>query len=205
MRATTLASNHESPGSRTTSSSNRTDSAIELDSNQLSSHSSSNSRDEVSQLTTSATIRSLQPHPPAPSHSSLLYGRRERPILPSGQSTVNIEYDRQEIRRPSPPAQITEQHIMPSHTSSQRVAMPGLTNMQTMDNYSAHHFFGTELTATGSAPSPTTDDWLRASEGDSGIDGNTSWESLEISVFDWSIFDIEGNNGQPHTGTSDGN
>lgn len=198
IRATRLASNHQSPGSRTPSSSNLTDSAIELDSNQLSSHSSSNSQDEASQLTT------LEPHPPAPSHSSLLYGRRERPILPSGQNTVNVDYDGQEIRGPSP-IQSTEQHIMPTPTSSHGGAMPGPTNMQTTDNYEANHFFGTELTATSSAPSLTTDDWLQDSQGNSEFNGSTWWESMEIPQdFDYSVFDMEGDNSQPHTGTFGG-
>lgn len=205
IRATRLASNHQSPGSRTTSSSNRTDSAIELDSNHLSSHSSSNSHDEVSQLTTGVTIRSLEPHPPRPSHSSLLSSRRERPILPSGQSTVNIDYDRQEIRGPSLAVQSTEQQIIPTPTSSHGVAMPGLSNMQTTDNYGANHFFGTELTPTSSAPSLTTHDWLQSPQGNSEFNGSTWWESMEIPQdFDYSMFDIEGDNSQPHTGTSSG-
>lgn len=204
IRATRLAPNYQSPGSRTTSSSNRTDSAIELDSNQLSSHSSSNSQDEVSQFTIGATIHSLELHPPAPSHSSLLHGRRERPILSSGQNTVNVDYDEQEIRGPSP-VQSTEQHIMPTLTSSHGVAMPGPTNMQTTDNYGANHFFGTEVTATSSAPSLTIDDWLQDREGNSGFNGSTWWESMDIPQdFDYSMFDIEGDNSQPHTGTSGG-
>lgn len=204
IRATRLASNHQSPGSRTPSSSNRTDSAIELHSNQLSSHSSSNSQDEVSQLTTGVTIRSLEPHTPAPSHSSLLYGRRERPILPSVQNTVNIDYDGQEIRGPSP-VQSTEQHIMPTPASSQRVAMPGPTNMQTTNNYGANHFLGTELTATSSASSLTTDDWLQDSQGNGEFNGSTWWESIgNPQDFDYSMFDMEGDNSQPHAGTFGG-
>lgn len=204
IRATRLASNHQSPGSRTTSSSNRTDSAIELDSNQMSSHSSLNSQDEVSQLTTGATIRSLEPHPPAPSHSSLLYSRRERPILPSGQNTVNDSYDGQKIRGP-PPVQSTEQHIMPTPTSSHGAAVPGPTNMQATDNYGANHFFGTELTATYSAPSLTTGDWLQDFQGNSEFNGSTWWESMEVpQEFDYSMFAVQGDNSQPHTGTYGG-
>lgn len=195
IRATRLASNHQSPGSRTTSSSNRTDSAIELDSNHLSSHSSSNSHDEVSQLTTGVTIRSLEPHPPSPSHSSLLYGRRERPILPSGRNTVNIDYDGQGTRGSSPSVQRNDQHIMPTPTSSQRVTIPSPTNMQTIENYSTHHSFGTGLTATSSAPSLTTVEWLQASQENDDFNGNTLWASLKIPPdFDWSMFDMEGDN-----------
>lgn len=204
IRATRLVSNHQSPGSRTTSSSNRTDSAIELDSNQMSSHSSSNSQDEVSQLTTGATIRSLEPHPPAPSHSSLLYSRRERPVLPSGQNTFNIDYDGQEIRGP-PPVQSTEQHVMPTPTSNHGVAVPGPTNVQATDNYGANHFFGTQLTTTSSAPSLTTSDWLQDSQGNNEFNGSTWWENMEIlQDFDYSMFDVGGNNSRPHTGTSGG-
>lgn len=206
IRAATLASNYQSPGSRTTSSSNHTDSAIELYSNQLSSQSSSNSRDEVSQLTsTGATTRPLERYSPAPSYSSLLNGIRERPILPSDQGTVNIEYDRQGMRRPSP-VQNTELHIMPTPTSSHGVAMTGPANMQTMDNYGANHFFGTELTASSSTPPLTTDDWLQVFQGNGELNGNTSWESTEIlsDIIDWSTFGMEGDNSQPQTGTFGG-
>lgn len=206
IRATRLASNHQSPGSRTTSSSNRTDSAIELHSTHLSSHSSSNSHDEVSQLTTSVTIRSLEPHPPSPSHNSLLYGRRERPILPSGRNTVNIDYDGQGTRGPSPSVQSNDQHIMPTPTSSQRVAMLSPTNMQTTENYSTHQFFETGLTAPSSAPSLTTVEWLQDSQENDEFYGNTLLESLGIPRdFDWPMFDTEGDNSQPQTGTSGGN
>lgn len=202
IRATRSASNPQSPGSRTTSFSNRADSAVELDLNQLSSHSTLNSRDEASQLTTGATIRSLEPQPPAPSHSSLLYGRHERPILPSVRNIVSMDYDGQETRGPSPSVQSNEQHIMPTPTSGQRVATPSPTNMQTMDNYSTHHFFRTGLTATSSAPSLTTDDWLQDSQGNGGFNGSTWWESIgNPQNFDYSMFDMEGDNSQPHTDT----
>lgn len=195
-RATEPASNHQSPGGRTTSSSNRADSAIDLESYQLGSHSSSNSGDEASLLQRQHEAYNAL----TPDHSSVMYGRRERPILPSGQETTGMNSDSQEIRRPPPSSiQSTEQHIMPTLPTSEMVAVPDLTNMHTTDSYGADDTFGTELTMlTGPNPSLATDDWYQASQENGEFNGDMPWESMEIPTeIDWSMFEMERDNSQP--------
>lgn len=209
MRTAESGSNYQSPGGRTGTSSNRADSAIELESYQLGSHSSSNSGDEASLLTPGAVVHQRQHeayNTPAPDHNSVMYGRRERHILPSGQDTAGMSYNRYEIQRPPPSIQATEQHIMPAPPTSQMATVPELTTLRTMDSYGADHTFENELTMlTGPAPSLTTDDWLEASQGNGEFNGDISWEGIEIPAeFDWSMFEMEKDNGQPQPGTLGG-
>lgn len=203
MRAVELGSNHQSPGARTASSSNRADSAIDLESYQLDSHSSSNSGDEVSLPTTGAAVRQPEAHTPVPNHSGgVMYRRRERPILPSGQDTAGNSYVRQEMSRPVPSFQGTEQHIMPAPTTSQMVAAPDLANMQATEG--GDHSFGTDLMFIDPTL-PLTDDWLQASQENGEFNGDVPWDSMEIPTdFNWAMLDMEGSDSQSQPGTSGG-
>lgn len=204
MRGAEPASNYQSPGGRTTSSSNRADSAIEMESYQLGSHSSSNSGDEASLLTTGAVVRQHEEY--TSNHSNVMHSRRERPIRPSGQDNIGIAYDREEIRGLRPSVQDTEEHIMPTLPASQMAAIPDLTNMHTMDGSGADDAFGTDLAMlTGATPSLTTDDWFQAAQGNGEFDGNMPWEGMEIPTeIDWSMFEVGEDNGQTWPSTSGG-
>ncbi|KAK7713695.1 hypothetical protein SLS63_012010 [Diaporthe eres] len=208
MRAAESASNYQSPGGRTATSSNRADSAIELELYQPGSHSSPNSGDEASLLTTGPVVRQHDAYNlPAPDHNSVMYGRSERPVLPSGHDPVGISYvDGQEVRRPPPSIQNTDRHIMPTPPTNQMDAIPDLTNMHTMDSYRADDTFGTELAdLTGPIPSLTGDDWFESSQGNGEFNEDISWEGMEFPTeFDWSMFEMERDNSQPQPGTSSG-
>lgn len=209
MRTTESGSNYQSPGGRTGTSSNRADSAIELESYQLGSHSSSNSGDEASLLTPGAVVRQHQHEAynnPAPDHNSVMYGRRERPILPSSQDTAGMSYNRYEIQGPPPSIQATEQYIMPAPPTSQMATVPELADLHTMDTYGANDTLENELTMlTGPNPPLTTDDWFQASQGNGEFNGDISWEGIEIPTeFDWSMFGMGKDNGRPQPGTLGG-
>lgn len=204
MRTAESASNYQSPGGRTASSSNRADSAIELESYQMGSHSSSNSGDETALLTAGTVGRQHEAYnQPVPDHSGVVYGRRERPILPAGPNTVSMNHNRQEMQGLPPSIQSTGRHIMPTPPTRQMPSIPDLTNMHTMDTYGAHDTFGSELAAlNGPTPSVTNDDWFQASQGNGEFNGDISWEGMEIpTVFDWSMFEMEKNNGQAQPDT----
>ncbi|KAI7773313.1 hypothetical protein LA080_011336 [Diaporthe eres] len=204
MRTAESASNYQSPGGRTASSSNRADSAIELESYQMGSHSSSNSGDETALLTAGTVGRQHEAYnQPVPDHSSVVYGRRERPILPAGPNTVSMNHNRQEMQGLPPSIQSTGRHIMPTPPTRQMPSIPDLTNMHTMDTYGADDTFGSELAAlNGPTPSVTNDDWFQASQGNGEFNGDISWEGMEIpTVFDWSMFEMEKNNGQAQPDT----
>ncbi|KAK7702596.1 hypothetical protein SLS64_009559 [Diaporthe eres] len=206
MRAAESASNYQSPGGRTATSSNRADSAIELELYQPGSHSSPNSGDEASLLTTGPVVRQHDAYNlPAPDHNSVMYGRSERPVLPSGRDTLGMNYNQQEVRRPPPSIQSTQQHIMPAPPTSQMASLPELSILH-MDSYRADDTFGTELTIpTGSNPSLTAADWFQAPQEDFEFDANRWLDSLEIPIeIDWSMFEMERDNSQPQPGTSSG-
>lgn len=209
MRAARSASNYQSPGGQTSSSSNRADSAIEMGSNLQFNQLSSNSGDDASMLTAGGTEPHLEIYPPRPSlESTGMHGRRERSGLSSGQNNDDINYAQQDIPGPPPSIRSTviqEQIRMPTPTISQSNEVPVGNDVQTRSIYRTDHSFGVGFTFNDSNRPSTAGHWSQFPPGSGEYNGNISWGNMEVPTeFDWSMFDTAADNTPPHTDNTGG-
>lgn len=171
IRTTRSASGHQSLGGQTSSSSARADSAIEMGSYQSNRRLPVGSSDEASRSMPGPAISQLETHSPARNQISVMQNRRERPILPLGQNSFNVNYDQQQTPMPPP-------------TTNSRAMLPDLP--ETSDVYGAGHSFGSEFTIDDPFPPPAENYTPRSFLGTGGYDANASLESTEVlTEFDW--------------------
>lgn len=174
MRIARSSSSHQSPGGQTTSSSNRTDSAIETGSYQSNRHLSADPSDEVPRSIPGPAIPQLRTQSLARSQSSIVHTRGERLILPSDQNSFNVNNDQQQTSMPPP-------------TTSLRATLPDMPNMQTTDVSGAGDSFGTEIIINVPFPPPTEESAPQSFLGNVQSDVYASLESMEVlAEFDWS-------------------
>lgn len=167
MRTARSSSSHQSPGGQTTSSSNRTDSAIETGSYQSNRHLSAGPSEEAPRSIPGPAIPQLGTQSLARSQSSMVHTTGERLILPPDQNSFNFNNDQQQISMPPP-------------TTSSRATLPNLPNAQTTDLYEAGHSFGSEITGNDLFP-PLTEDFTAQNFLENvQIDLYASLESMEV-------------------------
>lgn len=166
-------SGHRSPEDQKTSS-NRSDSAIEVGSHQSNHHlSASSSGEAASQSIPGPTIQ-LETGPPARSQSSVVHNRRERPILPAGQNSLIANYGQQQTSMPPP-------------VNPLRSTIPDLPNLHMTDDYVVDTWFGADFVNNDPFQLLTEDKACQSLMGSTEPSAYVSRGSMEPHADDWSM------------------